>query len=64
MTLVIYKEHRIEIIKEGKSAYSYSIWDEDDFLVANDFCELTKKEVIVDCQLTVDDYIKNPEDYQ
>lgn len=57
MILVVYKDHRIEIEQEGNT-FSYSIWDSEDYLVANDSVELPKKEVIRDCQMIVDEYIK------
>lgn len=63
MTLVIYREHRIEIEYDGKLGH-YAIFGEDGFLVAEDSVEMPKKELIADCQWTVDDYIKNPRDYR
>lgn len=65
-TLVVYKNCKIEIEREGNKEYSYSIWDEEDgSLVANDcFQNFTKKEVIQECQSYVDDYMENPEAYK
>ena len=62
MTLVIYRDCRIEIEKTGKSV-NYSIWD-DQFLVAFDSVSLPVKAVKADCQSLVDDYLKNPGNFR
>lgn len=63
MTVVIYKEHRIEIEPNGPG-YSYSVWDEDGYLVGYEiYVEFSKTKVIEECKWTVDDYLKNPEEY-
>jgi hypothetical protein len=59
MTLVVYKNCKIEIESED-STVSYSIWDSDGFLVANDDVELPVRAVIEDCKSLVDDYLHDP----
>lgn len=62
MTVMIYRECRIEIERDG-STFSFSIWDSNKHLIVNDSVELSKSEVMADCQSYVDDYLKNPGEY-
>lgn len=61
MTLVIYKDCRIEIEKAGKIT-SYSIWDKN-YLVAFDSVKLPIKIVKFDCLALVDKYLDNPKNF-
>lgn len=63
MTLVIYKDHRIEIEYKGKLAH-YAIFDPMQILVAEDTVELPKMELIANCHSTVDDYIRKLREYR
>lgn len=57
--VVVYKECRIEIEHDGKKGH-YSIWSPSGYHIAEDGVDMSKNDLIKDCQYMVDQYLKNP----
>lgn len=61
-----YKGFIIEIEKVEEGGYSYLIYDENKWILADEWneCLKTKKDTLTDCKITVDDYYENPSYYK
>ncbi len=61
-----YKDFTIEIEKVKEGGYSYLIYDKNNWILADEWneCLKTKKDTLIDCKITVDDYYENPSFYK
>ena len=62
-----YKGFIIESEKVEEGGYSYLIYSEkNNWILADEWneCLKNKKETLMDCKITIDDYWENPKDYR